>query len=159
MLIPSRHALILEFLLPLLVERWEVKNFVPLLITSLECLLHVEDINFKSRTNNQHWYHPPQRNNHPCYVPWDHLMLVKDFRVIELCLAINDLYSLIKRQRICIWHHLRILQRNLQCYKCIKKNVKEAQNFENKYWSQCSQYLMHFHNPCDGLTLQYVLQK
>jgi hypothetical protein len=51
--IPSIHVLILEFLLPLLVERWDVRNFVPLPIASLECLFHLENINLKlGQTSN-----------------------------------------------------------------------------------------------------------
>jgi hypothetical protein len=47
-----RHVLFLESLLLFPIERGNIKNFVPLLITSLKCLLHLKDVDFESRTNN-----------------------------------------------------------------------------------------------------------
>jgi hypothetical protein len=135
---PRRHVLLLEFLLPFLVERWNVKNFVPLFITSLECLLHLEDINFESRTNNRHRYHPAQGNNHSGFVPWHHFVLVKDFRAVKLGLALNNLNNPIKGQRVCICHHFGSLQKNSKYYKCTKKTIAVIQNFANKSWSQCT---------------------
>jgi hypothetical protein len=114
---PKKHVLLLKFLLPLQIEKWNIKNFVPLLIASLECLLHLEDVNFECRTNNQQWWH---------------LVLVKDFRAVELGLALNGLNSPIEGQGVCIWHHLRSLQKNSKCYKYTTKTMKTFQNFANK---------------------------
>jgi hypothetical protein len=52
-----RHVLLFEFLLPLPIERRNIKYFVPLLITDLKHQLHLEDIDFESMTNNRHEYH------------------------------------------------------------------------------------------------------
>jgi len=62
MLIPRKHVLFLEFLLPLPIERWNIIFFVPSLIANLEHLLHFEDVNFGSRMNNRH--HSAQGNSH-----------------------------------------------------------------------------------------------
>jgi len=51
---PRKHVLFLEFLLPLLIERWNIKNFVPSLIANLEHLFHFEDVNFETKTNDRH---------------------------------------------------------------------------------------------------------
>ncbi len=82
----------------LLIERWNIKNFVPFLITSLECLLHLEDVDFESRMNNWNGYHLAHGNNHPAFVPQHHFVVVKDFKAIKLGLALNDLNSLSKNK-------------------------------------------------------------
>jgi hypothetical protein len=124
MLIPRKHVLLLEFLLPCQVERCNVIFFVPIPIASLECLLHLEDVNFESRMNNRHQYYLAQGNNHPGFVPRHHLVFVKDFRIVKLCLVQIGLDSPIKGQRVCIYHHLENLQKNSECYKCTKKTMK-----------------------------------
>ncbi len=91
------------------------------LIANLEHLFHFENINFESKMNNRHGYHSTQGNNHSGFVPWYHLVLVKDFRVVKLGMALNGLNSPIKGQRTCIWHHLKSLQKNSKCYKFTKK--------------------------------------
>ncbi len=94
------HVLLLEFLL--LIERWNIKDFVPLLIANIEQLFYLEDVDFECMTNNQHGYHLTQGNNYPSFVPWYHLVLVKDFKVVELGLALNNLNSPIEGQGVYI---------------------------------------------------------
>jgi hypothetical protein len=108
------------------------KNFVPLSIANLECLLHLKDVNFECWVNNWHGYYSTQGNNHLNFIPWHHLVLVKDFRIVELGLIMNGLNNIIKRQGVCIWHHLGSLQKNSKCYICTMKTMKEIHNFANK---------------------------
>ncbi len=89
---PKIHVLFLEFFLPFPIERSNIKYFVPLLITSLKCQLHLENIDFESRTNNQHEYHLTHRNNHPGFI----LVFVKDYKIVKLGLLLNDLNNSIK---------------------------------------------------------------
>jgi hypothetical protein len=112
---PKRHVLLLEFLMPLPIERWNIKNFVPLPITNLEHLLHLEDVDFESKINNRHGYHLAQGNSHLSFVFQHHLMLIKDFKVVKLGLVLNGLNSPIKGQGICMWQHLGSLQKNSNC--------------------------------------------
>jgi hypothetical protein len=62
-------------------------------------------------------------------------VLVKDFRAIELGLALNGLNNLIERQGIYKWNHLGSPQKNSKHYECIKKTMKAIQNFANKRYS------------------------
>jgi hypothetical protein len=94
------------------------------------------------------------------FVPWHHLVFVKDFKAVKLCLVLNDLYTPIEGQKLGICHHLIIMQRNTKCYKCTEKKMKTFHNFEDKDQSQCSQNLTYFHNPCDqGISLQDMFAK
>jgi hypothetical protein len=62
----------------------------------LERLFHLEDFDLECKTNNRHGYHPTQGNNHLGFIPHHHLVLVKDFKAIELGLAMNGLNNLIE---------------------------------------------------------------
>jgi hypothetical protein len=129
---PRTHVLLLELLLPLTIERWNIKFFVPLPIASLDYLLHLKDINFECRVKSWHGYHPTQGNNHLNFVPQHHLVLVKNFIIVELGLVMNGLNSPIKRQGVCIWHHLGSLEKKLECYKCTMNYMKEIHNLQTK---------------------------
>jgi hypothetical protein len=61
--------------------------------------------------NNRHGHHLAHENSHPGFVPWYHLVLVKDFRVVELGLILSSINGPIERQGIFIWHHLGSLQK------------------------------------------------
>jgi hypothetical protein len=56
-------------------------------------------------------------------------MLVKDFKVVKLGLALNDLNSSIKRQGVCIWHHLGSLQKKSRMLQMHKKNYESHPKF------------------------------
>jgi hypothetical protein len=65
-------------------------------------LLHLEDVDFESMTNDQHQYHLAQGNSHPGFVPQHHLVLVKDFKVVKLGLTLNGLNNPIEGYGVCI---------------------------------------------------------
>ncbi len=111
---PKKHGLLLEFFLPFPIERWNIKNFVPLPIANLEHLFHLKDVNCECRMNNRHGYHSTQGNNHMGFILRHHFVLVKDFKAIELGMVLNGLNSPIERQGVCIWHHLGSLQKNFR---------------------------------------------
>jgi hypothetical protein len=78
-------------------------------------MLHLEDIDFESMTNNRHGCHLAHGNSHPNFVFQHHLVLIKDFKAIKLGLVLNGLNSPIKGQGVCIWQHLGSLQKNSKC--------------------------------------------
>jgi hypothetical protein len=74
--------------------------------------------------NNWHGYHSTHGNSHPSFVPWHHLVLVKDFRVVELGLAPSSINGPIERQGVYIWHHLGSLQKKIIMLQMHKKNYE-----------------------------------
>jgi hypothetical protein len=59
-------------------------------------------------------------------------VFVKDFRVVELDLALNGLNSPIEGQGVCIWHHLGSLHEKFRMLQMLKKNYESNPNFVNK---------------------------
>jgi len=70
--------------------------FVPFSIASLKHSFHFEDVNFESKTNNWHQYHLAQGNSHLGFALRHHLVFIKDFKAIKLCLNLNNLIVLSK---------------------------------------------------------------
>ncbi len=58
-------------------------------------------------------------------------MFVKDFKVVELDLALNGLNSPIEGQGVCIWHHLGSLHEKFRMLQMLKNIYENNPNFVN----------------------------
>jgi len=95
-----------KLLLSLPIQGRDIKYLISPIVTSLKCLLHLQDINLENRTHDKHGRthkkhgnHPTQGNIHLCFPLRQHLVLFQDHNQID-CLLLNNLDSFFKGQII-----------------------------------------------------------
>ncbi len=130
---------------------WTLKYFVPLLIASLNRMLHLDNVNFlKAR----------QKINMD--IIWHRGITIRVlFFGTILCLSITSkLLNLVwlwmawivlsKDKEFAYGTTWEVCNKNSECYKCTNKTMKTIHNYANKSLSQCTQYMKHLHYPYDG---------
>lgn len=84
--LPFGFMCIHKLLLSLLVERKNLEHLVTLAIDKMKCLLHLQNINFKSKANYRHWDHSVERNVDLGLTLGQHLMFFQNLNGIDLVL-------------------------------------------------------------------------
>ncbi len=77
------------------IQRRYIEYLISLVVSSLKCLLHLQDINLKGKTHNMHGDHLAKGDIYPCFPLWQHLVLAKDHSRID-SLLLNNLILLSK---------------------------------------------------------------
>ncbi len=98
--IPRINIGINKFFLSLPIQRRYIEYLISFMVSSLKCLLHLQNIYLEGKTNNKHGNHPTEGDVHSHLPLWQHLVLVEDLSWIELMLLNSLNYCPLKAYAI-----------------------------------------------------------
>jgi hypothetical protein len=84
MLIPTLLISVHKSFFPLPVCGRHIKNFVTLLVTHMEGLLHFQHINFQGQSHHRHGYHYAKGNAHSSFLLWQNLVFIQDLHKVQI---------------------------------------------------------------------------